>query len=53
MSIQLHMCAHFVLFVLKNTQNCVDLDACEQLFELNSYKSAIKKIGNKKKKTKS
>ena len=30
-------------FVLKNTQNFVDLDACKQLFVLNSYKSAIKK----------
>ena len=28
-------------FVLKNTQNFVDLDACKQLFVLNSYKSAI------------
>ena len=31
-------------FVLKNIQNFVDLDACKQLFVLNSYKSAIKKI---------
>ena len=30
-------------FVLKNIQNFVDLDACKQLFVLNSYKSAIKK----------
>ena len=49
MSIQLHKCAHFVLFVLKNTQNFIDLDACKQLFVLNSYKSAIKKNGSKKK----
>ena len=34
-------------FVLKNTQNFVDLDACKQLFVLNSYKSAIKKLGVK------
>ena len=33
-------------FVLKNIQNFVDLDACKQLFVLNSYKSAIKKIGS-------
>ena len=38
-------------FVLKNIQNVVDLDACKQLFVLNSYKSAIKKIGSKKKKS--
>ena len=38
------VCAHCA-FVLKNTQNFVDLDACKQLFVLNSYKSAIKKIG--------
>ena len=38
----------FVAFVLKNTQNFVDLGACKQLFVLNSYKSAIKKIGSKK-----
>ena len=44
MSIQL--CA----FVLKNTQNFVDLDACKQLFVLNSYKSANKKNGSKKSK---
>ena len=37
-------------FVLKNTQNFVDLDACKQLFVLNSYKSAIKKTGSQKKK---
>ena len=35
-------------FVLKNTQNFADLDACKQLFVLNSYKSAIKKTGSKK-----
>ena len=35
-------------FVLKNTQNFVDLDACKQLFVLNSYKSAIKKTEVKK-----
>ena len=35
-------------FVLKNTQNFVDLDACKQLFVLNSYKSAIKKPEVKK-----
>ena len=35
-------------FVLKNIQNFVDLDACKQLFVLNSYKSAIKKIKSKK-----
>ena len=34
-------------FLLK-TQNFVDLDACKQLFVLNSYKSAIKKTGSKK-----
>ena len=34
-------------FVLKNIQNFVDLDACKQLFVLNSYKSTIKKIGKK------
>ena len=34
-------------FVLKTTQNFVDLDACKQLFVLNSYKSATKKIGSK------
>ena len=50
MAIQLHKCAHFVLlsFVFKNIQNFVELDACKQLFVLNSYKSAIKKIGSKK-----
>ena len=31
-------------FVLKNIKN-FDLDACKQLFVLNSYKSAIKKNG--------
>ena len=35
-------------FVLKNIQNFVDLDACKQLFVLNSYKSAIKKPEVKK-----
>ena len=35
-------------FVLKNTQNFVDLDACKQLFVLNSYKSVIKKSEVKK-----
>ena len=35
-------------FVLKNILNFVDLDACKQLFVLNSYKSAIKKIGSQK-----
>ena len=35
-------------FVLKNIQNFVDLDACKQLFVLNSYKSAIKKTGSQK-----
>ena len=48
MTIQLHKCAHFV-FCIKNIQNFVDLDACKQLFVLNSYKSAIKKSGSKKK----
>ena len=47
MTIQLHKCAHFV-FCIKNIQNFVDLDAWKQLFVLNSYKSAIKKTGNKK-----
>ena len=47
MTIQLHKCAHFV-FCIKNIQNFVDLDACKQLFVLNSYKSAIKKTGSKK-----
>ena len=42
MSIQLHKCAHFV-FCIKNIQNFVDLDACKQLFVLNSYKTVIKK----------
>ena len=36
-------------FVLKNIQNFVDLDACKQLFVLNSYKSVIKKPEVKKK----
>ena len=40
------VCAHCA-FVFKNIQNFVDLDACKLLFVLNSYKSAIKKIGNK------
>ena len=35
-------------FVLKNKQNCVDINACKQLFVLDSYKSAIKKIGSQK-----
>ena len=35
------VCA-FCAFVLKNIQNFVDIDACKQLFVLNSYKSAIK-----------
>ena len=47
MTIQLHKCARFV-FCIKSIQNFVDLDACKQLFVLNSYKSAIKKNGNKK-----
>ena len=42
MTIQLHKCVHFV-FCIKNIQNFVDLDACKQLFVLNSHKSAIKK----------
>ena len=42
------MCA-LCAFVLKNIQNFVDLDACKQLFVLNSYKSAIKKIGSQNK----
>ena len=33
---------------IKNIQNFVDLDACKQLFVLNSYKSAIKKTGSQK-----
>ena len=41
------VCAHCA-FVLKNIQNFVDLDACKQLCVLNSYKSAIKTIRNKK-----
>ena len=49
MSIQVHKCAHFVL-LFKKTQNFVDLDACKQLFVLNSYKSAIKNPEVKKKK---
>ena len=40
-------------FVLKNIQNFIDLDACKQLFVLNSYKSAIKKSEVKKKNHKS
>ena len=47
MTIQLHKCAHFV-FCIKDIQNFVDLDACKELFVLNSYKSAIKKNGSKK-----
>ena len=35
-------------FVLKTIQNFVDLDACKQLFGLNSYKSVNKKTGSKK-----
>ena len=35
-------------FVLKNIQNCVDLNACKQLFVLLSYKSTIKKVASKK-----
>ena len=35
-------------FALKNIQNFVDLNACKQLFVLNSYKSVIKKIGSQK-----
>ena len=35
-------------FVIKNIQNFADIDACKQLFVLNSHKSAIKKIRNKK-----
>ena len=42
MTVQLHKCAHIV-FCIENIQNFVDLDACKQLFVLNSYKSAIKK----------
>ena len=34
-------------FVLKNT-TIFYIDACKKLFVLNSYKSAIKKIGSKK-----
>ena len=41
------VCAHCA-FVLKNTQHFGDLDACKQLFELNSYNSAIKKTEVKK-----
>ena len=48
MTIQLHKCDTLCAFVLKNIQNFVDLDACKQSFVLNSYKSAIKKIGSKK-----
>ena len=42
------VCALFA-FVLKNTHNFVDIDACKQLFVLNSYKSANKKTGSQKK----
>ena len=35
-------------FVLKNIQNFVVLDACKQLFVLNSYKSVIKKTRSQK-----
>ena len=50
MSIQLvsYISVRTLCFVLKNTQNFVDLDACKQLFVLNSYKSAIKKTGSQK-----
>ena len=48
MTLQLHKCAHIVLLYKKNIQNFVDLDACKQLFALNSYKSAIKKPEVKK-----
>ena len=41
------VCALCVLYK-KNIQNFVDLDACKQLFVLNSYKSAIKKTGSQK-----
>ena len=47
MSIQLHT-VRTLCFVLKNIQNFVDIDACKQLFVLNSYKSATKKTGSKK-----
>ena len=40
------VCAHGA-FVLKNIHNFFDLDACKQLFVLNAYQSAIKKIGKK------
>ena len=36
------VCAHCA-FVLKNIQHFVDIDACKQVFVLNSYKPAIKK----------
>ena len=36
-------------FVLKNKKTFVDLDACKQLFVLNSYISVIKKNRSKKK----
>ena len=39
---------HTLCFVLKNVQNFVDLDACKQLFVLDSYKSATKKPEVKK-----
>ena len=50
MSIQLvsYTSVRTLCFVLKNLQNFVDLDACKQLFVLNSYKSAIKKNGSPK-----
>ena len=48
MSIQLHKCAHFEFCIKKHTKLCVDLDACKQLFVLNSYKSMIKKPEVKK-----
>ena len=47
MTIQLHKCAHFV-FCIKNIKNFVDLNACKQLFVLDTYKSTIKKTGSKK-----
>ena len=51
MTIQLHN-VRTLCFVLKNIQNFVGLDACKQLFVLNSYKSVIKN-GSKKKNHKS
>ena len=40
------VCAHCA-FVLKNIQNFVDIDACKQVFVLNSYKSEIKNSDRK------